>query len=182
MKHLILFAVLPTMGAGVAVAVAASPVAAQSDRMAPPSPPNAGVNRQQQEHDLSLVLGLRDTQRVALDAFVEAERPPMPPRGPWGGHGESRQNGPDAAPPSFEQDLARGEAADAERARDSRARLTAGRTFYAQLDSRQRQVFDALLRLRRHPGGPRRPGREGPDEPGREGGPPPMPTDEMPAQ
>ena len=115
--------------------------------------PDMAAMRNQEADDLALLLGLSAAQRPALDAFLQADRPPTPPRDDeWG----SRRGGP----PTFGRDLARREVADAEHAGRDRARLGAAHTFYAQLDQRQKLAFDALMRLRRAPGwsGPGHPG------------------------
>lgn len=145
MKNLIL---------SVMLAGAVWPVAAEPGPGMPPPPADLVAIRHQQADDVALLLGLAAAQRPALEAFLQADGPPLH------GQGEERRT----APAGFEQQLARREAADAEHARHDRARLGAVRAFYADLDAHQKQLFEALMRLRHAPGGPH--GDRGPGGPG----------------
>lgn len=158
------------MKKGMVIAVAAMglalPVFAQRPAGAPPraldrpDPMTAGGR---EADDLSLVLGLRATQRPALDAFLQASRPLAPPERPSSGIARG------VPVEGFEAELNRMAEQDERHSADARRRIDAGRAFYAQLDANQKQVFEAVMRLRHGPGGRRgeaRPGFGGPDRPG----------------
>lgn len=114
--------------------------------------PDFATMRQREGDDLALILGLSAAQRPALAAFLAADAPPEPP-----------MTRPDA-PQGFEQRLAEQERRIGERTADDRKRLSAARAFYAALDTRQRSVFEAVMRLRHGPGGPGPHGPHGPSD------------------
>jgi len=131
-----------------ALAASASLVQAQ---IRPPMPPGGKAFDARREEDLALLLDLTPAQKPALEAWLEASRP-----GPRGFH-------PDGPPPATAQtfgerldDIEKGQA---EAGAQARAWIAAARSFYAQLDPHQRQLFEALERLRppmgpMHHGGP----------------------------
>jgi len=98
--------------------------------------------------DWALLLDLRPAQRPALDAWLEAGRPPMPPGPP-----AERPEGAAPEKASFEERLAKMEQRAGERDAAQRQHITALRTFYQGLDATQRQRFEALLRLSHGRGG-----------------------------
>ncbi|MBB4087515.1 hypothetical protein [Sphingomonas carotinifaciens] len=136
--------------------------------------PDHAARQRREADDLALVLGLRQDQRPALDAFLAASGPPARPERRAG----ERPALPNT-PPSFEQELDRMAERDTRHAAEARQRIGAARAFFAQLDQRQKQIFEAVMRLRRGPGGFDRPGPGGPGPRGPEehgpGGPPPEP-------
>lgn len=120
--------------------------------------------------DLAIILDLTPDKRPALEAFLAANGPPERPMGPPPARLES-------APSmmGFEQHLQEMEAHSARHAAAEKARIEAARAFYAVLDTHQKLVFEALMRLRHGPGGAGHgPDGHGPGGPGPEG-PPPRP-------
>jgi protein CpxP len=120
--------------------------------VAQPAPP-AGQDRQawiQQKiaerhaevsRDLVILLEIKPGQQAALDAFLAAAAP-----------GPDRRGGAEAKPAPAETEperLDRMSAMEQRHAARMQARIAATRTFYAALDPHQRQLFDALMRLRR---------------------------------
>ncbi|MDB5712453.1 MAG: hypothetical protein JWL96_4523 [Sphingomonas bacterium] len=143
---------------------AALPAAAQTASAAPARPRHDPAMMQQrradmQQHfanmrqhradDLALLLDLKPGQRSALDAFLKASHPGM---------GASRMGRPPegappgATPPGFTERLDRMEAATTRHADAARERIGAIKAFYTSLDPHQKQLFDALRRMR-HGGG-----------------------------
>ncbi|MFK3890574.1 Spy/CpxP family protein refolding chaperone [Sphingomonas sp. NPDC079357] len=142
------------MRKGMIVSVAAMgltlPVFAQQPAGAPPRAldrPDLTTERVREVDDLSLVLGLRETQRPALSAFLQASRPPAPPAAP------SRSSMRAVPAESFEAELDWMADQDARHSAEARRRIDAGHVFYDQLDDHQRKVFDAVMRLRHGPRG-----------------------------
>lgn len=144
----------------------AMPVSTTAQEGPPPRPDPAQMLKGETD-DLALVLDLKPAQRPALEAFLKASRPPERPHGPPPG---DRQDG---TPPrdGFEQHLARMEAETSRHAEQDHGRIAAARAFYAGLDAHQRDLFEAVMRLRHGPGGPGPHG--GPGGPEGPGGPPP---------
>jgi hypothetical protein len=111
--------------------------------------------RQRRADDLALLLDLKPGQRSALDAFLKASHPGM---GMGMGMGRGRMGrppedaAPGATPPSFTDRLDRMEAATTRHADAARERIGAIKAFYTSLDPHQKQLFDALRRMR-HGGG-----------------------------
>lgn len=110
----------------------------------PAGPPRAAMNARheamQKQHieDLKTVLRLRPDQEPALAAFVDAHRPPGEERK------APREPGAPTTPQRLEE-MSKHEAAMAaqhQRMRDALAK------FYGALTPEQRQVFDALQRLK----------------------------------
>lgn len=104
--------------------------------------------RKHRADDLALLLDLKPGQRAALDAFLAASHPGMregrmgrPPEG-------ATLPAPGATPPSFTDRLDRMEAATTRHADAARARIGAIKAFYTGLDPHQKQLFDALMRMR----------------------------------
>ncbi len=125
--------------------------------------------RAQRNRDLVTVLRLTPAQTGALEAFVASQAPPR----------RDMRDGPGAGPPepgllTTPQRLDE-QARRSDERRAFETRRTQGlRDFYAVLSPEQRQVFDALERLR-DSGGPGvgHGGPGGPGGPGRPDGPPP---------
>jgi hypothetical protein len=93
--------------------------------------------RQQEAHDLAIVLRLKPAQQTALNAMLDAAHPPR------------RERKPEVAEPmTTPEKLDAAAARQAEFAAMSKRRSDAVRAFYATLDPSQREVFDALMRLR----------------------------------
>ncbi|MEG3165511.1 Spy/CpxP family protein refolding chaperone [Sphingomonas sp. PB2P19] len=133
----------------------AAPAIAQQWPDGPPPPAEFIAAREHERDDLALVLGLSPQQRPALASFLAAEAPPEQP-----------MTRPDPTQ-GFEQRLADREQHLHAREADEGKRIAAARTFYAALDSRQRLVFEAVMRLRGRLGGPRPhgpPPGHGPDQ------------------
>ncbi len=107
--------------------------------------------------DLALLLDLKPGQRSALDAFLKAAHPGMG-KGRMGRPPEDAA--PGATPPSFTDRLDRMEAATTRHADAARERIGAIKAFYTSLDPHQKQLFDALRRMR-HGGGMGRGGGTG---------------------
>lgn len=142
--------------------------------------------KQQHLADLKTVLRLTPAQEPALTALLAAQDEEMGP-GRRGQRGEGRQQRPAPLPANATtlQKLDEMEKRRAEMTAPMQKRIQALRTFYNVLTPDQRQVFDALQRLRASegPGGPgrrmimrlrERGGPDGPDAPrgpGRRGGP-----------
>jgi hypothetical protein len=161
-------------------AALALPVAPALAQPAPPPPggpdrgPDAGEmarHKADMARDLAIVLALKPAQQPALDQWLAAMAPPPPPPG----GPEGMKPGAEATTP---EKLQRREAHLAERQRHEQAEIEATKRFYATLDPHQKQVFDALGRLRhegRHGGpgphhgpegrGPGGPGDHGPGAP-----------------
>jgi hypothetical protein len=95
--------------------------------------------------DLALLLDLKPAQRPALDAFLASARHRMG-EGPMGRRPEG--SAPGATPPSFTDRLDRMEAVTTRHAEAARARIGAIKAFYTGLDPHQKQLFDALMRMR----------------------------------
>lgn len=105
--------------------------------------------RAEVSRDLAILLEIKPGQQAALDAFLAAKAPE--PRNPGAK--------PGAAETEPER-LDRMSAMAQRRVARMQARIETTRTFYATLDPHQRQLFDALMRLRqashnehRRPGG-----------------------------
>ena len=130
-----------------------------------PMRPDGAQMERQRADDMALVLGLSAAQRPLLDAFLRHPQPPAPPM-------------PDAAPPSFGQELDRMEQGVTRHMAEERQHMQAARALYSALDARQKTVFDALMRLSH--GGPHGGfrGAHGPHDMGPEAhdGPPPPPA------
>lgn len=132
---------LLALTAGVAISGAAM---AQPAPMERPSPAFAAMHEahaRQRVADLRTVLRLRPDQEPALQAFLKAraDRPGRPER-----------DGPPSAPgalstPERLDAMARRHEA---RAAQGQKRAEAVKAFYAALSPEQRQVFDALMRMR----------------------------------
>lgn len=112
--------------------------------------------RKRHADDLALLLDLKPAQRPALDAFIEASHPRMGMdegmgMGPMG---DRAGGGPadGAAPPTFTERLDRMDQAATRRADAQHQRVAAAKAFYQSLDPHQRQLFEAVMRLR-HGGG-----------------------------
>lgn len=143
---------------------AALPASAQQSPPAGPPPrPDMARMIEREGDDMALLLGLSTAQRAGLDAFLKAFGPP---------HCD-RPEGPPPASATFADHLAAMEKESASRAADEHERLAAARAFYTSLDTRQRQLFEALQRLRHGPGGPGGPGPRPGDMRGGPGAPPP---------
>lgn len=97
----------------------------------------SGENR---EEHLKAVLQLRPEQEPALKAFLEATKPEHGP-----GHHVVKFD-KDAQKPATER-LAEMEAKADEHHAAMKKRIAATRTFYAQLDARQKKAFDAMPML-----------------------------------
>jgi hypothetical protein len=130
-------------------------------------PAESAAREQQRGDDLALVLQLKPSQRPALDAFLKAAlRPARPP---------AERAASRAMAPGFRERLDQSADLAARQAADARDRAGAARAFFAQLDARQQQIFEAILRLRqgpmglhdprRRPFGPRPDGISPSDEP-----------------
>lgn len=119
------------------------------------------AHERQRAEDLRTVLRLRLDQEPALAAYLQAHKPPPgPPPGPP----------PEREALTTPQRLDEMARREAERAAAERGHADALRAFYAALTPEQRQVFDALQRLRHAPGpdhgGPwGHPGFDGPHNP-----------------
>jgi len=94
--------------------------------------------RAEVSRDLAILLEIKPGQQTALDAFLAARVPERP---------DPRAKA-DAAETEPER-LDRMSAMAQRRTARMEARIEATRTFYAALDPHQRQLFDALMRLRR---------------------------------
>ena len=143
----------------IGLALTASMSIAQPPSSRPPAPSRPGPageagDKAQTAADIALLLDLKPAQRTALDAYLAAmpafgPPPPRPPRPVEGGPADHPPARPEAL--SFIARLdameSRIEADDARR----KAGITAARSFYGQLDERQKQRFDALERVRRAP-------------------------------
>ena len=171
------------VAAGLALTASIS-VAQQPNAPPPGGPPQRDAARdaemkKRSADDIALLLDLKPAQRPALDAYLAAGPgfgPPMPPKPPADRLVRPGEQGFLERLDGIEKQLA---------AEDSRRRagIAAARSFYGQLDARQKQLFEALERVRHappprpqmimrlHNGGPSGPGGPGgPDMP-----PPPMP-------
>lgn len=129
----------------------ANPPAAAAERRAPPTreaiAQRMAERRAQHAKDLSTVLRLTPAQQPALEAFLARRAPPANAGGP------TRDRDAQTTPQRLDEQARRG---DAMRARQAQ-RTEAVRTFYNQLTPDQKQVFDALQRLK----GPEGRGRGG---------------------
>lgn len=105
----------------------------------PPMPPGGKAFEARREADLALLLDLKPAQKPALADWLEAPRP-----GPRGFHPDDP---PPATPPTFGERLDAMVKVQTEASTQGRAWIAAA-TFSAQLDPHQRQLFDALERLR----------------------------------
>lgn len=154
----------------VLLAIAGPALAVQHPADAPPGRADFDAMRRKESDDLALVLGLSASQRPALDAFLAGSAPPRPPQHPMAGA--------EMPPESFEQQLARREQHAVDMSDGERKHIAAVRNFYGVLNARQRQLFEAVMRLRHGPGGADhgpdggRPGPRGPNG-GLDGPPPP---------
>jgi hypothetical protein len=130
------------MRSSLLLAALALPVSLFAQPPAPPpgAPDAAAVERHRADtaNDFAIVLGLKPAQRPALDAWLAARMPPPPP---------GAEPRPEAS--TTPERLQAKQAHLAERQRHEEAEIAATRRFYASLDPRQQQVFDALGRLRR---------------------------------
>lgn len=130
--------------------------------------------------DLALLLDLKPAQRPALDAFLKASHPGMNMgmdmgMGPMGGPAGGEPADGAAPPPTFTEHLDRMDQAATRRADAQHQRVAAVKAFYQSLDPHQRQLFEAVMRLR-HGGGKQggmgghmrggHPGPDGMDGPG----------------
>lgn len=136
---------------------------ASSSRAQPPAPDShrgagpmaAEMKAMHEEHDrqravdLRTILRLRPDQEGALSAFLQSHRSPIGPEG--------RYEPPPATSMTTPQRLDEMARRDAEHAALRQQHAAALRTLYAALSPEQRQVFDALERLRGRGG----PGGEG---------------------
>ena len=140
--------------------------------------------RAERAKDMATVLRLTPAQRPALDAFLNSQTPRRDMNGrPGDRQGREAMTAPQRADAQAKR--------VAERQAFAARRADALKTFYAALNPDQRQVFDALQRLRgpqarggarmgrggdhRGKGGPGGMHRRGPDGRGGPGGPPPPP-------
>ena len=119
------------------------------------------AHERQRAQDLKTILRLRPDQEPALTAFLQPHRPP----------GKAGRHGPPAQALTTPQRLDEMAQRDAERTRARQARTDKVRSFYAARDAQQRQVFDALERMRRGGHGRGGPGRGAWGLHGFEGGP-----------
>jgi len=120
-------------------------------------PANVDAMQAREADDIALLLHLQPDQRGALVAFLSAWGPPPPPRD--GGEGPNMRPGPSMpGGEDFARHLERFEAQATAHAAHDRSRLIAARSFYDSLDTPQRAGFEALMRLRHAPPGPRGPG------------------------
>lgn len=105
--------------------------------------------------DLATVLRLRPEQMPALNAFLDSQRGPgrgAQAGGPrQGAPGQRADRGAMTTPERLDRQAERGQ----QRQARMQARTESLRTFYAALSPDQRQVFDAMTRLRGSEGGPR---------------------------
>lgn len=115
--------------------------------------------RQRRADDLALLLDLKPAQRPALDSFLKASHPGMGMgmgmgmgKGMMGRREGAAPPAPGASPPSFTDRLDRMEAASTRHAEAAHERIGAIKAFYTSLDPHQKQLFDALMRMR-HAGG-----------------------------
>lgn len=123
-----------------------------------PPPMDAEKRAAAELRDIAVVLDLSQAQRTALEAWLKTwPKPSEGCRGPGGepGSGDAGE-GAETADQRFERMSACLTMASEVRL----ASINAARRFYAQLDDRQKQRFDALERLRHGdmpmpPGGPR---------------------------
>jgi hypothetical protein len=98
------------------------------------------ARERQRAQDLRIILRLRPDQEPALTAFLQSQTRPM------GGAPEHRAPPTEAmTTPQRLDEMAR---RDAERAQARQARTATVRAFYASLAPDQRQVFDALMRMK----------------------------------
>jgi hypothetical protein len=105
--------------------------------------------RAEVSRDLAILLEIKPGQQAALAAFLAA-------RAPERGEPRARSGAAETEP----ERLDRLSAAAQRRSARIQGRIEATRTFYAALDPHQRQLFDALMRMRqashgmhRRPGG-----------------------------
>jgi len=130
------------------------------------------AHERQRAQDLRVILRLRPEQGPALAAYLASMKSPM--KAPMGGPGRSGPSA-DGAAMTTPQRLDEMSRREADRGARRQQRAEGVRTFYAALTGEQRQVFDALQRMRRgghgggdwgHSGfgGPRGPGGGGPRE------------------
>lgn len=110
--------------------------------------------RQRHADDMALLLDLKPAQRPALDAFLASHHAMGE-----GGMGEGgMDHHPEGAPgthpaaPSFAERLDRMDQLATGRAEAEHKRIAAAKAFYQSLDPHQRQLFEAVMRLR-HGGG-----------------------------
>jgi hypothetical protein len=152
-----------------------APVAGAPARPAPPTraeiEKRMADRRAEHAKDLATILRLTPAQTPALNAFLASQAPP-----PRGGQVTDRQRDAQARRSMTPQQRLDEQARRAtERSAQQTRRADALRTFYGALNPEQKQVFDALNRLRaeggrgqgrggRHFGGHRGPG--GPGGPG----------------
>ena len=116
-------------------------------------PPDMNAFEARRADDIALLLDLKPAQKPAFDAFIASGR-----------HGRPIEaEDEDGPPPSASGQRGFADRLDAmekrltESSARRRARITAARQFYDQLDATQKQRFDALERLRPSPwGGPGR--------------------------
>ena len=101
------------------------------------------ARERQRAQDLRTILRLRPEQEPALTAYLASMKPPAPMAGP--GRGAPPADGAPMTTPQRLDEMAR---RDADRAAMRQRRDGAVRTFYAALTGEQRQVFDALQRMR----------------------------------
>jgi len=118
----------------------------------PPAPPRGQTPDPakmiaQKTSDIAMLLGLRSEQRPALEVMLSATTPPPPARGKEMEAGGKPDDWQQASTKSFTEHLAQRERDASQRAEAERARVTALRTFYLQLDIGQQQRFEALMRL-----------------------------------
>jgi len=169
----------PLSTLAILLSLTAAPVLAQTSPAGRPPRPDAAQRqvrhaemRMREADDLALLLDLKPAQRPLLDGFLKSAGPPersmdgkpaMPPQGA-------------TSEPGFEQHIARMEEMSARHAAEEARQLAAVRSFYGTLDPHQKQLFEALMRLRHGMGGHGGP-RRGPDG---QGGPNGMPHGDGP--
>ena len=112
------------------------------------------AHMQQRAADLRTVLRLRPDQEGAFQAFLKSIGPPPGMHGMSGMSGMHEMSGMSGPPKAISTPERLDEMAKRRDAREAEGqrRVEALKTFYAALNTEQKQVFDALGRLRGGPG------------------------------
>ncbi len=145
--------------AALAAATLAAPaaLAQQDDHRGPPDRAQMRAEFQakrqaretQRAQDLRTILRLRPDQETALTAYLQSQkRPDGPPMGGRRGPPGAPANGAASAPMTTPQRLDEMARREADRTAMQQKHAEALRAFYAALSPEQRQVFDALQRMR----------------------------------